>query len=152
GVARETHPPSSRWASGPPSSAAPFRLPGLERGRAYRFHGDPTRGAALEAPTAPHATSPVRRPRRLSGPARFWDERRIRIALLITVTFSLVAHWFVAPWNLLPPSPGLDFKDNNDPLTIPVELMGEEPPPPPEPAPPPLAADPTPPVTKDPTA
>lgn len=53
---------------------------------------------------------------------------------------SLVIHGLVAPWNLLPDTSGLEFKDNADELTIPVDLLGEEAPaPPPPPAPPPLA-------------
>lgn len=65
----------------------------------------------------------------------------------------MFAHWWIAPWNILPPSAGLEFKDNNDPLSIPVDLIGEEPPPPPEPEPPPPAPpDPTPAPTKDPKA
>src|SRR5262249_48786372 len=133
-----------------PASASPFGLPGLGRGRAYAFHGDPTRGATLEAPTAPHATSPVEHPKRLSGPAQFWDGRRIRIALAVTIALSVVVHWSVAPWTLFPRNGGLEGKEVNDPLTTPVELMGEDTPPPPEPAPPaPAPAEPTPNESKD---
>lgn len=145
-MARQTHPP-------PSSGASPFGLPGFGKGRGYPLRGDPTRGAALEAPTAPHATSPAAPPARLSGPARFWDGARIRVALALAFTLSLAAHWFVAPWNLLPDTSGIEFKDPEGELTIPVDLLGEEPPPPPEPAPPPpTPADPTPDSAKDPTA
>lgn len=143
-MARETHPPRAR--------GAPFGLPGPGKGRAYPLRGDPTRGAALEAPTAPHATSAPKRADKLSGPARFWDRRRLRIALLVSIALSMVAHWFVSPWNLLPPSAGIELKDPEGELSIPVDLLGEEAPPPPEPAPPPTPADPTPNATKDPTA
>ncbi len=147
-MARETHPPPALGKR----ARGPFGLPVGRGGRGYPLHGDPTRGAALEAPTAPHATSPAGRPEKLSGPARFWDTRRIRIALIATFALSLVAHWFVAPWNLLPPSSGVEFMDPAGELAIPVDLLGEEAPPPPEPAPPPpTPADPTP-NAKDPTA
>ncbi len=143
-MARETHPPRGR--------RGPFGLPVPGRRRAYALRGDPTRGAALEAPTAPHATTLPGKPEKLSGPARFWDQRRIRAALVFAFALSMVAHWFVAPWNLLPPSSGIDFKDPEGDLAIPVDLLGEEAPPPPEPAPPPpTPADPTP-NAKDPTA
>ncbi|MBX3208205.1 MAG: hypothetical protein KF764_24370 [Labilithrix sp.] len=145
-MARKTHPP-------PSSGASPFGLPGLGKGRGYPLHGDPTRGAALEAPTAPHATSPAATPPTLSGPARFWDGGRIRVALVLAFSVSLVAHWFVAPWNLLPDASGIEFKDPEGELSIPVDLIGEEAPPPPEPAPvAPDPPDPTPDATKDPTA
>jgi hypothetical protein len=127
-------------------------LPGLGGGRrAYRLRGDPTKGAALDAPTAPHATAPIDRPEKLTGPARFWDLRRIRIALSITFAISVVVHWFLAPWNLLPPASGVEFKDPAGELSIPVDLLGpEETPPPPEPAPvPETPPEPTPNAGKD---
>ncbi len=149
-MSKETHPDRS---SVTPVSASPFGLPGLGRGRAYVFHGEPSRGATREAPTAPHATSPTAPATKLSGPARFWDGGRVRVALALAFTLSLAAHGYVAPWNLLPPSSGLEFKDVNDPLSIPVDLVGEDTPPPPEPAPePPKTADLPPSSTKDPTA
>ena len=78
-MARETRPP--------PSSGLPGRLPGLGRRRVIAMKGDPTRGAAEAAPTAPHATQPVDHDR--SYPARFWgglaariwDVRRARVAI-----------------------------------------------------------------------
>jgi hypothetical protein len=132
-VARETHPP--------PSSGLPGRLHGLGRRRAIAFRGDPRIGAADAAPTAPHATAPEA-PDRRSGPARFWGTRRIRIALVIACSLSLVAHWFVAPWRLLPDTSGLELKDPEGELTIPVELLGEEAPPEEPPQPPERAAPP----------
>lgn len=116
--------------------------------RGTRLRGDPARGAAASAPTAPHATEAGPAPR--TGPARFWDARRVRIVLAITTVVSLVAHWFVAPWNLLPPSTDLEFKDPAGELSIPVDLIAESPPPPPEP-PPPAPPEPTP-DNKDPNA
>jgi hypothetical protein len=103
------------------------------------LRGDPANGAAPSAPTAPHATEPTARTKP-TGPSRFWDRRRIRIALSITFILSAIAHWFVAPWNLLPPNPGIEFKDPVGELSIPVDLIGEEPPPPP----PPVAQEPPP--------
>lgn len=140
-MARQTH---------PPPSSSPFGLPGLGKGRGYPLHGDPTRGAALDAPTAPHATSPTGKPTRLSGPARFWDGRRARIAAGVAFVVSMVAHWILAPWELFPSSSGIQIKDPVGELSIPVDLLGEETPPPPEPAPP-VPVDPTPtPTQKDP--
>lgn len=101
---------------------------GLGRRRAIAFHGDPRVGAADIAPTAPHATVPEA-PDRRSGPARFWSRRRIRIALAIAGSLSLLFHWFVAPWRLFPDRSGLELKDVDGELIIPVELLGEEPPP-----------------------
>ncbi|HVJ93580.1 MAG TPA: hypothetical protein VM580_27450 [Labilithrix sp.] len=145
-MARETHPP-------PPSGPSPWALPGLGKGRGYRLYGDPTRGASLVAPTAPHATTPPGRPTSLSGPARFWDGTRIRVALALAFILSLAAHWFVAPWNLLPPSSGIEFHDPAGELSIPVDLLGgEEPPPPPPPEPAPAPAPPAPPPETTPKA
>jgi hypothetical protein len=147
-VARETQPP-------PSSAPSPFGLPGLGKGksRGYPLHGDPTRGAALEAPTAPHATSPTGQATSLSGPARFWEGRRVRPVLMAALAVSAVGHWFIAPWNLLPSSSGIELKDPAGELSIPVDLLGEEAPPPPEPAPaPPAPVEPPTPAAKDPTA
>ena len=124
-MARETHPP--------PSSGLPGRLHGLGHRRAIQFRGDPRVGAGDVAPTAPHATPPETRDKK-SGPARFWSKRRIRVALSVALSISLVCHWFVAPWRLLP-GEGLQLKDVDGELTIPVELLGEEPPPDEKPAP-----------------
>lgn len=105
------------------------------------LYGDPTRGAALDAPTAPHATSPLERPSKLTGPARFWDGR-MRVVLALTFGFSLAVHWLVSPWSLLPDSSGVELKDPEGELAIPIDLLGEEAPPPPEPAPPTPAPEP----------
>lgn len=126
-MARETHPP--------PSSGLAGRLPGLGRPRAIAFHGDPRVGAADLAPTAPHATLPAA-PNRKSGPARFWSERRIRVVLAMACAASLVFHWFVAPWRLFPDPSGLELKDPEGELTIPIELFGGEAPPDETPEPP----------------
>ncbi|MBX3185454.1 MAG: hypothetical protein KF819_00510 [Labilithrix sp.] len=126
-MARETHPP--------PSSGLPGRLPGLGRGRAIDFHGDPRAGASEAAPTAPHATPPPPEAKK-SGPARFWRGRGVKIALNLALALSLVFHWVMAPWKLLPDRSGLELKDVDEELTIPVDLLGEDPPPDEKPAPP----------------
>ncbi|MFO0739314.1 MAG: hypothetical protein U0270_25685, partial [Labilithrix sp.] len=107
------------------------------------WRGDPTRGADLIAPTAPHA-----RPRRAdegdegveatkrSGPAKFWSRRRVRVALAVASLLSISVHWYIAPWNLLPSNTGVEFKDPAGDLAIPVDILGEDTPPPPPPAPP----------------
>ena len=92
-------------------------------------------GAAESAPTAPHATAPAGRDKK-SGPARFWRGRRLRIALGVAFTISFVFHWYMAPWRLFPDRSGLELKDPEGELTIPVELLGEEPPPEEKPQPP----------------
>lgn len=92
------------------------------------LRGDPRIGAEDLAPTAPHATTPEA-PNKKAGPVRFWSRGRIRVALSVALTLSLVFHWYMAPWRLFPDRSGLELKDNADELTIPVELLGEEPPP-----------------------
>lgn len=109
--------------------------------RAYRLRGDPARGAALEAPTAPHATQPVEGRKPSTGPARFWDPRRIRTALTVTFVLSLGLHVVFAPWKLFPSRLDVEVKDAEGELAIPVDLLGEEPPP----------AEPKPPETTPPT-
>jgi hypothetical protein len=104
--------------------------------RGYRLRGEPRFGAALEAPTAPHATAAKAKPRKLTGPARFWRGRGIKVALTLTLLFSAVVHWLIAPWHFLPSTSGVEFKDPNGDLSIPIDLLGAEEPPPPEPAPP----------------
>ena len=121
-MARETHPP--------PSSGLPGRLHGLghRRGGGIDFHGTPQLGAADVAPTAPHATPPDA-PDRKTGPARFWSRRRIRVALGVASLISVLVHGYVAPWRLFPERSGIEMKDADGELTIPVELLGEEAPP-----------------------
>jgi hypothetical protein len=70
----------------------------------------------------------------------------------VMLVLSAILQWYVAPWNLLPSSAGLEFKDPEGELAIPIDLLGEEPPAPP-PEPPSEPAPPTPsPDSKDPTA
>lgn len=125
-MASETHRRSA--------SARRRRARGRPLANPFPFHGDPRRGAAAVAPTAPHATAP--RSADKSGPARFWSARRLRVAWIVAFTLSLAVHVATSPWDLLPDTSGLEFKDPDDELTIPVDLLGEEPPPP-EPEPPP---------------
>ncbi len=105
-------------------------------------------GAALSAPTSPHATPPRAPPpgtkRKRSGPERFWDRRRVRLALAACFALSLLGHYAVSPWTVFPDRT-LEIKDTDGELTIPIDLLeGEDtppppPPPPPQPAPPPPA-------------
>ncbi len=64
---------------------------------------------------------------------------------------SLIVHWAIVPWNLLPSTSGIEVKDIEGELAIPIDLLGEEPPPPPPP-PPPLPEEPPAPVASDPAA
>ena len=119
--------------------------------RAYRLFGDPTRGAALEAPTAPHATDPADETARGGGPSRFWSPRRVSTALKVTLALSLSAHVAIAPWKLFPHRGDFELKDADGELSIPLDLIGEEPPPPEDKPPetvPPTTDDPN----KDPNA
>lgn len=140
-MARETQPPTS-------SGRNPFGLPtgaehahGTARPHGFAFRGNPRFGAALEAPTAPHATAATGTAKVLTGPARFWRGRGIRLALILTFSFSAILHWVIAPWNLMPSTSGVELKDPEGDLSIPVDLLGAEEPPP-EPAPPPPPAEP----------
>ena len=126
-MGRETQPP--------PSSGLPARLHGLGRARHIRFRGDPRVGAAESAPTAPHATAPAGRDKK-SGPAKFWRIRGMRVAIGAALAVSLAVHGYVTPFGFLPPPSGLELKDVDGELTIPVELLGEEPPPEDKPQPP----------------
>lgn len=77
----------------------------------------------------------------------------MRLALIVASLISLSVHWFIAPWRLLPASSDIEFKDPGGALTIPVDLISDEPPAPP--APPPPAPEPPPPPpdkTTDPDA
>jgi hypothetical protein len=104
-------------------------------------------GAAEVAPTAPHARpslpggpgGPGRKRKRKSGPERFWDPRRARLALGAGLVLSVVFHYGIFPWSLLPQT-NLEFRDVEGELSIPVDLLTEE-----EPAAPaPPTSDPTP--------
>jgi hypothetical protein len=100
-------------------------------------------GAAETAPTAPHATPSSAKKRRKTGPERFWDLRRLRIAMVVCACLSVGFHWWMTPWTM---RSGLTFeiKDTEGDVAIPVDLIAEEPPPPPEPvAPAPPVADPS---------
>lgn len=68
---------------------------------------------------------------------------------MVALTISAGVHVVTAPWRLLPDTEGLDFKDPNDELTIPIDLLGVEMPPPPEP---PKAPEPSAESPKDPNA
>lgn len=99
------------------------------------MRGNPRVGAAEIAPTAPHAT--VAAEKDTSYPARFWANRRVRFALWIAATLSLLFHGWVSPWRVLPDS-GIKGKDVDDELTIPLDIFGEEAPPEKPPAPEPV--------------
>ena len=106
-------------------------------------------GAALSAPTSPHATPPepdaAGTKRKRSGPERFWDRRRVRLAMFASVVLSLATHYVLSPWRLFPDRT-LEIKDTDGELTIPIDLLeGEDRPAAPLP-PPPAAEAPPPPV------
>ncbi len=86
-------------------------------------------GASRVAPTAPHATEPLSGPlarKKLSGPERFWDLRRVRIAAAIMLLLSAGVHYLFAPWTLFPHPSGIELHDVADELTIPVDLLGDD--------------------------
>ena len=130
-MARETHVP--------PSSGRHARR------SQYPLRGQPWRGASLEAPTAPHATDPLSPPKVKTGPARFWDARRMRIVTLLAIAISLGCHWWAVPFRLWNVDAGVDFKNAEGELGIPLDLLGDDVEQKEDPAPPPV----TPPV--DPT-
>lgn len=119
-MARQTHPSRAK----------------ARKERALALHGDPRVGAANEAPTAPHATAPGPGAAVPSGPARFWDVRRLRVALALGLLLSALLHGTVFPWGGVSLDTGVSLKDVDGELAIPVDLLGEEAPPP-EPTPPP---------------
>lgn len=116
-------------------------------------------GGAPAAPTAPHGTDGVtaglgggsapgrasKRGKKTNGPARFWDPRSTRRALIGCLVFSGLVHYAVAPWKFISKPPDIELKDVDDELTIPIEMLGElaaPPPPKVDPAPPPPTAQP----------
>ncbi len=98
------------------------------------------------APTIVHGTGRVELVE--SGPLRFWDAARIRRIFFACMVLSMGVHYGLSPWNFLPKATGIEFKDVEDDLTIPVDLLGEEAP---APAVDPAATRATP-GTQDPTA
>lgn len=129
-MARKTHPLATR----PLRDARPAR--GHRRPRVLTLRGDPRVGAANEAPTAPHATAPAPGAALPGGPARFWDLRRLRVALVIGLVLSVLAHGVLVPFRLSF-LPDVALKDVDGELAIPVDLLGEDTPPAPPPPPPP---------------
>lgn len=97
----------------------------------------PTRvadGAAPSAPTAPHATPPAEGVEtKRTGPQRFWDPWRVRVALVFALLASAGAHYGFGPWSLLPEEK-LEFRDVDGELSIPVDVFEEKAPEPPAPA------------------
>jgi hypothetical protein len=116
-------------------------IPGAARGAVPEVR----RGAARVAPTSPHATppDPAAPAAKKSGPERFWDARRVRIALGACFVLSAGMHYAVSPWTMFPRS-SLEVHDLDGELTIPIDLLEAPATPPPPPPPPPAAATPTP--------
>lgn len=85
------------------------------------------RGAAGLAPTAPHAT-PRAKGKGTSGPERFWDAKRLRVAFFAMLVASLAVHVVLAPWTFVPPS--FETRDVEGDTAIPVDLLEPEAPPP----------------------
>jgi hypothetical protein len=81
-------------------------------------------GASRVAPTAPHATEGE--PGRKTGPERFWDLRRVRIAAALALVASSSIHVAFSPWTLLPHASGIELHDVADELTIPIDLLGDD--------------------------
>lgn len=102
-------------------------------------------GASASAPTAPHAglTNEASKP---TGPASFWTGAKARRAFALSLVVSVVLHGLFSPYTFLPDSGGMTFKDVDDELVVPIELMAVEVPEPPKPVepPPPSTAEPDP--------
>lgn len=93
-------------------------------------------GAAEFAPTAPHATPAGKANRAAHKRAkvgRIW--RPLRVVTALALVLSLGLHVGVAV-RALGSSADMEFKDNDDELTIPVDMFEEGQPPPPPEAPP----------------
>ncbi|MFO0672821.1 MAG: hypothetical protein U0235_24930 [Polyangiaceae bacterium] len=100
-------------------------------------------GAGDGAPTAPHATPADRTAAAPSGPARFWDPRRIRRALAVALVLSTGLHAIFSPWSLFPEK-GLEVREVEGELSIAIDTEDDPTPPappPPPPPPPPAATD-----------
>ncbi len=82
-------------------------------------------GAAPSAPTAPHAGD-ANDGQTPTGPSRFWDGRRAKIAFVAALVGSVLVHGVFSPYTLLPDTGGVTFKDVDDELTVPIELMAVE--------------------------
>ncbi len=80
-------------------------------------------GAASSAPTAPHATD-AGEGASTSGPARFWDRKRIARISILTYIVSFAIHYAVAPFSLLPEA-SLDLVDVEGEISIPIDLLEE---------------------------
>ncbi len=68
------------------------------------------------------------------------------MAAWVALGLSTALHWAITPFSLLPTPSGIEFKDVDDELTIPVDLLqdlAEEPKPPPPTGEPPPTTDPT---------
>ena len=87
--------------------------------------GAERQGAAPSAPTAPHAGD-ANAGQTPTGPSRFWDGRRAKIAFVAALVGSLLVHGVFSPYTLLPDTGGVTFKDVDDELTVPIELMAVE--------------------------
>lgn len=82
-------------------------------------------GAAESAPVAPHATPSGAVTTRA---ARFWRGRGVRIAFVACLVASTGAHYAMFPFGFMP-STSMEFKDVDDELTIPTDLIEDTPPP-----------------------
>jgi hypothetical protein len=97
-------------------------------------------GAADAAPTAPHATPKVTTGPR-SGPAWFWARWPVRVAFGLSLLVSGAAHCTALPFDA---PRGFEVKDVEGEAAIPIDVISQEEPPPPEPPPPPVAPPETP--------
>ncbi len=87
-------------------------------------------GAAEFAPTAPHATPAGKAAHKRAKVGRIW--RPLRVVTAAALMLSLALHLGLAV-RAMNSSVDLELKDNDDALTIPVDMFEEgQPPPPPE--------------------
>src|SRR6185503_9482823 len=84
-------------------------------------------GASATAPTAPHATPPRAEADETTGPARFWSARRVKQGLAIGFGLSVIFHWLISPFAVLPQGPSIELHDQAGDLSIPVDFIGEGP-------------------------
>jgi hypothetical protein len=62
----------------------------------------------------------TRRPPK-TGPERFWDRRRVRIALAVALVASLAGHYAISPFTLFPS--GIEVRDVEGDTTIPIDVL-----------------------------
>ncbi len=89
-------------------------------------HVPPNReGAGETAPTAPHATPAIEKAQKRTGPANFWANRGVSVALGIAFVASLALHYSISPWTLFPENT-FEVRDTEGEISIPIDLLNDQ--------------------------